>query len=300
MRRISAVALVTLGITCATAAPAESADLPAAGPKGLPQVKPIVRPPYIGSVKKVGGAAYTNDSPLVFEVEVVNPGASALTTSLLADRVVATMSDTPQEAGRIASVPVTVPANGRATVTLTDPKGLVDGCVPNYDRLTLEAAGSTMLKITSTCAFGAQAADALEGLAPDQLTRQVSGKLHYHAARLVTRQPTCGGRLVMEATVKNGSATPVTDAYLDIVAPDGESFRGRDTFNVAPSEERVRRGVSSTFDGHPGKWWLRVGGVGAPVFQPRWGVNVTRLCGIATELNATVRRLPSPTTPRGE
>lgn len=273
-----------------------SPSVPRVGPA------PTLAPASITGARRTGSAAYVTGA-ITYEVDVVNPNASPLETNLVVDRLVPTRR-APEERGRIASVPVRVPAKGSATVSFTDAAGLVDGCTTSYDRLSLATGTSTrMLKITPKCAFGAKAVDPLASLAPDRRVQHSEGRVAYHTPKMVAHRVACGIAPLFSATVRNQAAARASGVHLLIVGPNGErSPSSPTTFDLAPGAERAHEVAGADFAGQVGRWTLRVGANGVPVAQPDWYVDVSRLCSLDVTLAATndIPPLPGPAAQRGE
>lgn len=303
MRKIAAVSLFVaagsvVAVSGAQVAPVKPIKpLP---PPGAPTVAPQINlPPQIVAIRRTGPTAYTAGA-VTYEADVTNPSPRALATNLLVDRLVPTDGD--PRAERITQVPVRVAANGRATVTFTDASGLADGCNPNFHRLSLESGSSTKnAKTTPKCLFGAKRVDPMAGLAPDHRLRQQEGRLTYHSPRFVSRQVSCNIGPLFSVTTKNNGAATATGVHLRVLGPNGEtSPHAAPTFDLAPGTERPHEAVGPDFKGQPGRWWLQIGGNGVPVFQPRFGVDVSRLCSLQVELTTEVPRLSRPAAQRGE
>lgn len=308
MRRIAvSLVVVALGsvVASASAEPPKMAPPVLKHPIPAPTVtaRKIVLPPHVASAKKAGPAAYTNDAPLSFEVEVVNGAATPVDTHLVVTQLYPTTTSTPKEGGQVARVPVKIPANGRTKVTYQAAQGLVDGCNPNYHRLAVEGGVSTILKITPKCVFGVTTPNPEQGMAPDRIVGARENKVSYHTPRLVQRRLQCGAALLMDATVQNKTGATVSGANLRIVGPKGE-VPGFEPikYTLKAGETRKVETPSARFEGQPGRWTLKVGANVAPtkLHQMNFAAHVSRLCSMKTELTNTVTPLPKPAAQRGE
>lgn len=261
-------------------------------PTPTPTVQPKLQLlPYIATARR----ALTKGLPtttkyaqgaLSYDVEIVNPLSSDLTTTLLVERL-----DVPAPAPQVARVPVQIAAGGRAFVTFTDAAGLLDGCRPTRDRLTLESGTSARtLVVTPECSFEMSSNDPTASLSPDRRLEQRRGKLWYHSAKLVaasgsaaTAPPVCGIAIVAEATARNDGPTSASNVRLRFVGPNGASPSSTG-FDLGPGKERALDVPSASFAGHPGSYVLRVEGSGVPLHQPGWNAQVTRSCSLEVTL----------------
>jgi hypothetical protein len=296
--RKTAVVIASFGVVGSIAAVSEAEPTPI-----TPGVKPPIaqpslvlpRPPVIASVKHAG-RAYA-EGPVSLEVEIKNPGSKPLETNLLLDRMIRARP-APQEGGRLASVAVRVPAGGATTVTIADSRG-IEACDPTFDRLTLEGGPSTFVKLQPSCAFGVKTINPNEGLAPDRLVSQQSGKLSYDTAFLPFRTARCGAAIVFEATARNRGSARATNVRWRVTSPDGEAVASLEPFELAPGANKTSRS-GQQFKGRSGRWQLDIEGTGVSIYQPGFKADVTKLCSVVAELASSVEPPPAPPSQVGE
>lgn len=300
--RKAAVVIATFGLVVSVAA-ASGAQVQISPTVKLPSppaptVSPsaLQRPPTITAVKYAGPRAYV-DGAVALEVEVKNFWNKPLESNLLLDRMIRARPE-PREGGRLASVPLRIPAGGTATVTISDTKG-VDGCLETFDRLTIEGQGSTFVKITPNCMFGMKLIDSSQGGPPDLVVSQRAGKLFYENTSLPFRVPKCDGAIVFETTVKNQASARATSVKLDVTGPDGEVSPFLTPFELAPRAEKTTR-AGKVFTGQSGRYVLGLEANGVPVWSPRVKAEVTKLCSLTATLADKVARPPEPAPQRGE
>lgn len=289
---ISAFAVVATIAAVSSAAPPSSN--PKIRPAQPPVPKQITRAPFIAGVKHAGRA--WSEGPVQIEIEIKNTQATPLQTNLLLDRMIRAQPAA-QEGGRIGSVPVQVPANASAKVTIADSRG-ISACEATFDRVTLEGVPSatTFVKLEPSCIFSARVINPNDGLAPDRLASQMAGKVFYESAFIPTRQPKCGMFVTFEATLKNRSSR-ATRANLKVISPEGEPSFTPNSVEVAAGGERPDQRAGAKFRGSNGRWRLEIDAPGAPTWQPGVQAEVTRLCSITAELASTVAPPPSPPRP---
>jgi len=293
MRRSIALLVVAASAPVLAGASAKAPVPPEIEPKPAPTLDPKVpsKPapsPFIATARRslAPAAARYSAGPLSYDVEIVNPQSTELSTHLLVERLGGAASP-----AKVARVPVNVPPNSRAFVTFADEEGLTDGCNPTYDRLTLETGSSTrMLKITPECTFEMTSGDS-SASSSDSRLEQRRGRVHYHSAKLVVSpgasvvRPICGVPIAAQATVRNDGSTTATGVRLRFAGPNGLGpLVPQWGLDLLPGKERIVEIPSSPFAGHPGSYVLRIEANGAPVHQPGWSANVTRSCSLDVSL----------------
>lgn len=287
MRRFAALLIATAGVALVASrgsAAGPDTPLPVEPPKGAPTLEPRLQPPpYIAAARRApakglpgtsAGATY-REGPIDYELEIVNPTTSELETNLIVERL-----DVPAPLPRIATVPVKVPAGGHDWVAFADPQGLKDGCTPTRHRVQLESGTSTRtLETRPTCSFAADARDPLASLSPERRAEARRGRLSYHSAALASPLA-CGAPFVVRAVARNDASTAAQDARLRL---DGPNTDATTSFELGAGKERALTVTIPSFLGVPGPYALRVD-ASVPVYQPGFGVRVTRSCRLDVAL----------------
>lgn len=255
MRRPILILFVGLGLALAASVQAAPGG---AAPTTPPPPPPTGNPPILAGVK---AGAYAGGA-LSYEVRVSNPAGRPVSTTMVVT----------QGPRRVASVPVTVPANGATTVAFQDDAGLQNVCHVTTHRITLEtggAGGTRWLRTTPTCALKVKAVDPSALLPPDTRAAQRANHV-YLAGESVAAGPTCDAPLTFAATVHNASTVwaktgLVLDGPVSATGPIGTEMK--------PGWSSPRT-LSVTFDGRVGDYHLRAA-ADAPVYDSGWHATIS-------------------------
>lgn len=263
MRRPVPFLFVGLGLALAAtvhAAPGGPA------PTTPPPPPSTANPPVLVGVK---AGAYTGGA-LAYEVRVSNPAGRPVSTTLV-------VTSGPR---RVASVPVTVPANATTTVAFQDEAGLQNVCHVTTHRITLETGGARWLRTTPTCTLKVKAVDPSAIVPPDTRAAQRANHV-YLAGESVAAGPTCDAPLTFAATIHNASSVwaktgLVIDGPVSATGPIGTEMK--------PGWSSPRT-LSVNFDGRVGDYALRAA-ADAPVYDSGWHAKITApVCELDAKLD---------------
>jgi hypothetical protein len=279
------VAAVAFGPVARDAAAEGGAPAPTIVPTGRPgPVLPVA--PFIksGRIQALPGGKWTGE-PLVFELDVVNPGNSPLTGSL----------DLQQHKGMFhpmfykTQTSLNVPAGGTQTVTLKD--GLpTPRCMGEitYDVWIDGKPESRMeLKMNPSCSFTYTTDNPWDHIESDRVADAKNDALYYQNAR-VTVPPQCSksSNFTLSADVVDTSKTPARGVTLTISAPPGMAdllSNPTPPFDTYFGTPQTGATVSEWFWGQPGPYTLQIAEKSGPkVSQPGFVVNVKQSCTVTT------------------
>lgn len=248
-------------------------------PTGLP-INPYLKN---GHVRPFPGGKWTGE-PVVFEVDVVNPGPTAFGGSVSIQK----------SAGRPTAfrtnVSVNVPAGATQTVTLGD-KFPVPRCLGevSYEVWLQGDAQSCMdVKVNPTCTFAYTPGALWPHMDAQQVAAAKDGKLYYQNARVAV-PPACSqtSSFTLAADVYNAGKVPAKGVTLTIVPPpEYADFINNPSipFETDPGYPQLDATANTMFfSGMPGTYSLALAEQsGPPVTQPGYTVNVTQSCTVAS------------------